>query len=167
VKKNISFIVMMWAVLFAASCKSTPPVEPDSGPQSEPKLESNTHTQFINAYEAVLPIVYEGAQNYTVKPGDALTRIARNFYGRGNAFFFPLIMAASKDRQTVNIVDPDLIEPGMELVIPKLEPNFANPEIKARIKVLLENVSEIYKDKPDTNWSLEIYNGLVTTAESL
>ena len=166
-KKAISFIVMIWAVLFAVSCKSTPPAEPESEPQPEPKLELNTHTQFINAYEAVLPIIYDGAQDYTVKPGDALTRIARNFYGRGNAFFFPLIMAASKDKQTVDIVDPDLIEPGMKLVIPKLEPNLANPEIKARIKVLLENVSKIYDDKPDTNWSLEIHNGLVTTAKSL
>ncbi|MDR0583475.1 MAG: LysM peptidoglycan-binding domain-containing protein [Treponema sp.] len=162
-KKAVYFTVILWAVLFAVSCKSTPPVEPEPAVESAP----NAETRFINAYEAVLPIIYDGAQNYTVKPGDALTRISRSFYGRGNAFFFPLIMAASKDKQTVNIVDPDLIEPGMELVIPKLELNLANPEIKARIKVLLEKVAKIYDDKPNTNWSLEIHDGLITAADSL
>jgi hypothetical protein len=164
-KNTIYFTVILWVVLFAVSCKSTPPAEAE--PAAAPEWASNAETRFINAYEAVLPIIYDGAQNYTVKPGDALTRISRNFYGRGNAFFFPLIMAASKDKQTVDIVDPDLIEPGMKLVIPKLEPNLANPEVKARIKVLLEKVAKIYYDKPDTNWSLEIHNGLVTAAESL
>jgi hypothetical protein len=90
VKKNISFIVVMWAVLLAVSCKSTPPVGPDSESQPEPEPSIDTH--FSNAYEAVLPIIYDGAQDYTVKQGNALTRIARNFYGRGNAFFFPCLV---------------------------------------------------------------------------
>jgi hypothetical protein len=165
VKKVISFVVLMGSVLLAVSCKSTPPEEPDSAPQSGQETSIDAH--FSNAYEAVLPIIYDGAQDYTVKQGDALTRVARNFYGRGNAFFFPLIMAASQDKQTVDIVDPDSIEPGMKLIIPRLDINLANPEIKARIKVLLERVAQIYNDKPDTNWALEIYNGLVSTADSL
>jgi hypothetical protein len=165
VKKAIFFVVVMGAVFLAVSCKSTPPAGTDSAPQSGQETTIDTH--FSNAYEAVLPIIYDGAQDYTVKPGDALTRIARNFYGRGNAFFFPLIMAASKDRQTVDIVDPDSIEPGMNLVIPRLDLNLANPEVKARIKALLERVAQIYNDKPDTNWALEIHNGLVSTADSL
>jgi LysM repeat protein len=160
-KKTISFVVVMVACFLVVSCKSTPPVEP------EIESESGIDTQFTNAYEAVLPLIYEGAQNYTVKSGDALTRIARNLYGRGNAFFFPLIMAASRDKQTVNIVDPDLIEPGMELVIPDLALNLANPEIKAKIKVLLESVAKIYDEKPSTTWSLEIHNGLVSAADKL
>jgi hypothetical protein len=163
-KKIILFIVVLTGLL-AVSCKSTPSVETE--PESEVKPESNADIHFINAYEAVLPIIYDGAQNYTVKSGDALARIARNFYGRGNAFFFPLIMAASKEKRTVDIVDPDLIEPGMELVIPDLALNLANPEIKARIKTLLESVAKIYDNKPDTNWSLEVYNGLVSAAEKL
>jgi LysM repeat protein len=160
-RKTISVTMILLAILFAVSCKSTPTTE------SEVEPELGVDTQFTNAYESVLPLIYNGAQNYTVKSGDALTRIARNFYGRGNAFFFPLIMAASKDKQTVDIVDPDLIEPGMELIIPDLTLNLANPEVRARIKVLLENVAEIYDKKPDTNWSLEIHNGLVSLAGSL
>jgi LysM repeat protein len=162
-KKTIFVTMAIFAVLLAVSCKSTPPVESEP----EPESDSNMDTRFVNAYETVLPLIYDGAQNYTVKSGDALTRIARNFYGRGNAFFFPLIMAASKDKQTVDIVDPDLIEPGMELVIPDLALNLANPGVKARIKTLLENVAKIYDEKPDTNWSLEIHNGLVSLAGSL
>jgi hypothetical protein len=161
-KKTTFLAVVISAIILAVSCKSTPSAE------SEIESELSIDTQFANAYKDVLPLIYDGMQNYTVKSGnDALTRIARNFYGRGNAFFFPLIMAASNDKQTINITDPDLIEPGMELVIPDLALNLADPEIKARIKVLLQNVAKIYDKELDTHWSLEIHNGLVSAAERL
>jgi LysM repeat protein len=161
-KKTTFLAVVIFAILLAVSCKSTP-----SSTESEIELELGIDTQFANAYKDVLPLIYDDMQIYTVKSGDALTRIARNFYGRGNAFFFPLIMAASNDKQTVNVADPDLVEPGMELVIPDLTLNLADPEIKARIKVLLQNVAKIYNENLDTHWSLEIYNGLVSAAEKL
>jgi hypothetical protein len=162
-KKIIFPALIIWAVLSVVSCKSAPPAEPDARPAQRQEADS----RFINAYEAVLPIIYEGAQNYTVKSGDSLIRIARSFYGRGNAFFFPLIMAASNEKQTVEIADPDLIMPGMQLVIPDLKLNLAHPEIKARIKTLLESVSKIYENKKDVNWSFEVYNGLAAAAGSL
>jgi hypothetical protein len=162
-KKTTSIVVAIFAILLAVSCKSTP------FPSAESEIESELgiDAQFANAYKDVLPLIYDGMQIYTVKSGDVLTRIARNFYGRGNAFFFPLIMAASNDKQTVNIADPDLIEPGMELVIPDLDLNLANPEIKAKMKVLLQSVAKIYGEKSDTYWSLEIHNGLISAAERL
>ncbi|MDR1411573.1 MAG: LysM peptidoglycan-binding domain-containing protein [Spirochaetaceae bacterium] len=163
-KKPVSLILAMLAILFAVSCKSAPAAEPE--PEPVP-VQEHTDTRFTNAYEAVLPILYDGAQNYTIAAGDTLTRISRKFYGRRNAFFFPFIMAASKDKRTVDIVDPDLIEPGMELVVPDLELNLAQPEIKARIKTLLDSVSKIYREKPDTNWSFEIRDGLAATAGTL
>ncbi|MDR1128782.1 MAG: LysM peptidoglycan-binding domain-containing protein [Treponema sp.] len=162
-KKSIFLALIALAALFAISCKSAPPAEPEP----EPPKQEHTDDKFINAYEAVLPIIYDGAQNYTVKPGDTLTRIARLFYGRRNAFFFPLIMAASKEKQTVDIVDPDMIQPGMGLVVPDLELNLAQPDIKARIKTLLDSVAKIYKEKPDTNWSFEIRDGLAASAGTL
>jgi hypothetical protein len=163
--KKICFLyVTVLTALIMVSCKSTP-----AQPQEEPKPEpvSADDAAFHDAYQAVLPLIMDGAERYVVKEGDTLTKIARAKYGRGNAFFFPLIMAASKAQKTVNIVDPDLLEPGMELIIPNLDANRHNPEICARIKTLLQNVSGIYDARPETRWSSELVDGLSTTANSL
>jgi hypothetical protein len=155
-KKLFSLSLAVLVMISAVACKSTP--------EPAPTTEEDA---FIDAYEAVMPIIMDGAERYVVKDGDSLTKITRGRYGRGNAFFFPLIMAASKKENTVEIVDPDLIEPGMELVIPKLEPNLADLAIKARIKTLLESVATIYEERPDTRWSAEVEDGLKTAASSL
>lgn len=51
-----------------------------------------------------------GAQTYTVKPGDTLSRISKQFYGDANKF-----MVIAKANQ---IEDPDKIKAGQELLIP-------------------------------------------------
>lgn len=53
-----------------------------------------------------------GARTYEVRPGDSLSRIARQFYGDANQW--PRIHEANRDQ----IKDPDLIHPGQKLVIP-------------------------------------------------
>lgn len=50
---------------------------------------------------------------YTVQPGDTLWKIAKQFYGEGNAYL--KIFEANKGL----LKDPDHIYPGQELVIPK------------------------------------------------
>jgi nucleoid-associated protein YgaU len=54
-------------------------------------------------------VVYE---TYTVKPGDSLSKIAKNKYG--NAGLWKTIFEANQDR----IKNPDLIQVGWELKIP-------------------------------------------------
>ena len=51
-------------------------------------------------------------RTYTVKPGDNLSQIAQQFYGKASAY--PKIFEANRDQ----LKDPDHIKPGMELVIP-------------------------------------------------
>src|SRR6185437_17145251 len=51
-------------------------------------------------------------QTYTVKPGDSLSKIAKQFYG--NASEYNKIFEANRDK----LKDPDTIQPGQELVIP-------------------------------------------------
>jgi len=51
-------------------------------------------------------------ETYTVKPGDSLSKIAKNKYG--NANLWKTIFEANKDR----IKNPDLIQVGWELKIP-------------------------------------------------
>jgi hypothetical protein len=162
-KKIQSFLFAIFVVMIAISCKSAPTVA-ESKP--EPVIPSENRA-FTDAYEMALPFILDNAEHHVVKAGETLTQIARSKYGRGNAFFFPLIMAASKAQNTVDIVDPDKIEPGMELIIPNLAANRNDPEICARIKVLLLHVSQIYKNRPETRWSSELVDGLVTTANDL
>ena len=53
-----------------------------------------------------------GRQTYTVRPGDSLSKIAKQFYGSANDYM--RIFDANKDK----LVDPDKIQIGQELVIP-------------------------------------------------
>jgi len=51
-------------------------------------------------------------QTYTVKPGDSLSKIAKQFYGDSNDYM--RIFEANKDR----LNDPNKVQIGQELVIP-------------------------------------------------
>jgi hypothetical protein len=165
-KKNVLFCLAVLVAVVTISCASTP-AEPNVEVETELQAIPTEEAAFIDAYQAVLPLIMDGAEHYTVKEGETLTKIARAKYGRGNAFFFPLIMAASNNEEMVDIVDPDKIEPGMNLAIPNLDANRGNPEIRARIKTLLLTVADIYKDRPETRWSSELIDGLTTAANSL
>jgi nucleoid-associated protein YgaU len=58
--------------------------------------------------------VEEEVEFYTVKPGDSLSKIAKQHYG--NAMKYPQIFEANREV----VKDPDLIYPGQKLRIPKL-----------------------------------------------
>jgi LysM repeat protein len=53
-----------------------------------------------------------GGQTYTVKPGDSLSKIAQQFYGKASEY--NKIFEANRDK----LNDPNKIQPGQELVIP-------------------------------------------------
>ncbi|HKO59658.1 MAG TPA: LysM peptidoglycan-binding domain-containing protein, partial [Pyrinomonadaceae bacterium] len=54
----------------------------------------------------------EGGQRYTVKPGDTLSKISKQFYGDANEYM--RIFYANKD----TLKDPDKIQVGQELNVP-------------------------------------------------
>jgi len=54
-----------------------------------------------------------GSHTYTVKPGDTLSKIAKEFLGNANAYME--IFNANKDQ----LSDPDKIKPGQQLRIPQ------------------------------------------------
>ena len=62
--------------------------------------------------DSSLPAPAEQAQTYTVKPGDSLSKIAKQFYG--DASQYTRIFEANRDR----LDDPDKIQAGQELSIP-------------------------------------------------
>jgi len=53
-----------------------------------------------------------GGSRYTVQPGDTLSDIAQQFYGKSSAYM--KIFEANRDK----LDNPDRIKPGQELVIP-------------------------------------------------
>ena len=53
------------------------------------------------------------ARTYTVKPGDSLSKISREFYGDANKY--QKIFEANRDK----LSDPNKVQPGQELVIPE------------------------------------------------
>jgi len=54
--------------------------------------------------------VRQGAQTYTVRPGDTLSKISKQFYGDANKY--PTIAKAN------NLENPDQIKAGQQLLIP-------------------------------------------------
>ena len=61
---------------------------------------------------AAAPTPAAGASTYTVKPGDTLSKIAKELLG--NASAYPQIFEANRDQ----LSDPDKIKPGQVLKIP-------------------------------------------------
>jgi hypothetical protein len=158
-----TFFCLFVVVAFAAlSCKTGPSIE---GEVTQQKV-NDTLSQIYNNYRSKLDMT--GAQDYTVVSGDTLTAITRKYYGSlsdvgsagpSNGFYFPVIMLASGH----SIVDPDLIEPGMKLMIPDLKRNLANSTSRKAIKDCLNDVAYVYNRKGNSSTE----EGLKTLANSL
>ncbi|GHV62780.1 hypothetical protein AGMMS49587_10650 [Spirochaetia bacterium] len=139
-KKILSVFVML-TVLIAVSCKSTGAVSAVD-PQEQVKI-NDTFESVYDAYRD--DIILEGAEQYVVKSGDYLSRIALHFYGPNvaNADYFPLIMLASPGV----VADPELIEPGDRLTIPNLQRNLNDPAARGAIKKFLKDIAYVYDQK--------------------
>lgn len=70
--------------------------------------------EWVDGDDLTFPEEVEEVEFYTVKRGDSLSKIARNFYG--DAKKYPVLFEANLEV----IKDPDLIYPGQKLRIPKL-----------------------------------------------
>jgi len=157
-KKITVGLLILIAAFAVVSCKSTstPKIE---GEVTQEKV-NNALGQIYDNYRSKLDL--SGAQNYTVVKGDTLSQITRTYYGNltgvgdagpSNGFYFPVIMMASDS----NIVDPDMIEPGMRLTIPDLKKNLDNSGARKAIKDCLNDVAYVYnkKARPDTEAGLQ------------
>jgi hypothetical protein len=154
-------------VLFILSCQSTGQnTGSTAGEVTQPAAsvpEERVLAEIYERYES--DIILTGAATYRVVNGDTLSRIARRYYGVGDhPYYFPLIIAASKG--SVEIVDPDSIEVGMELTIPSLQANLDNPAARSNLKNLLKDVADFYAKKK-TSYSQGLYNGLIKLYDSL
>lgn len=80
------------------------PIEKKPGATTAPSKTQN------NSVKAQQPS--QAKREYTIKSGDSLSKIAKQFYG--NAAEWEKIYKANQDK----IKDPDLIHPGQKIIIP-------------------------------------------------
>jgi hypothetical protein len=127
----------------AAACKSQPkPIE---------EILKGIYDRYYN------DLILDEAETYTVVAGDTLSAISRTKYDNG--LCFPVIMLASKDV----VLDPDKIEPDMELTIPNLQKNLDDPKARANIKKFLGEIAKVEDDRGRS----EDAKGLRDLADSL
>lgn len=147
-KKIISLMVALAALFVFAGC------------QSGKFTQEKANAAFMRIYNRYAKdIITDDSTYYTVQPGDSLSKIANESYGSGNGYYFPLIMLASRN----TVVDPDLIQPGMELAIPNLQANLDDANSRAAMKSFFADVADIYEQKKNPtmkNALLEISNSL-------
>ena len=160
--KKILICLFIAVALFSFSCKSGPKIE---GEVTQEKV-NDALGQIYDNYRGKLDL--SGAQDYTVVSGDTLSQITRKYYGSltdvgdagpNNGFYFPVIMLASDS----HIVDPDFIEPGMNMKIPDLKKNLANAGSRKAIKDCLNDVAYVYNKKGNTSTE----DGLKALSKSL
>jgi phage tail protein X len=77
--------------------------------------------------------------------GDTLSKIALRYYGKGNGYYYPLVLLGNPGI-TVN---PDLIIPGTQLKIPDLQRNLDNAAVRTELKTYIEELIGFYNRKPD------------------
>ena len=122
-KRTLIFAALMACFLLFVACKSTG------------EVTDETFSRVYNKYRTHL--ILDGAQKYTVKSGDTLSDISKNYYN--DAYYYPVIMLASSEV----VLDPDKISPGMELTIPDLQANLNNPVSKRNIKNVILDCAKI------------------------
>ena len=81
---------------------------PATGSPATPETTSADFSDVSGGSSSTL----RGGKTYTVKKGDSLSKIAKQFYGDGGKW--KAIHAANSEK----IPNPDLIHPGLELTIP-------------------------------------------------
>ena len=89
------------------------PVE--NKPTVQPKPAAQPANTNAGSYQAAAPQTNSTAaqpKTYTIKSGDSLSKIAKQFYGDANQW--SKIHKANLDK----IKDPDLIHPGQQIIIP-------------------------------------------------
>ena len=147
--KKFLVCLLIAGALISISCKTAPSTPQIEGEVTQDKVNSALN-QIYATYRTKLDMT--GAQDYTVVRGDTLSQITRKYYGdltgvgdagASNGFYFPVIMMAADS----NIVDPDLIEPGMKMKVVDLKKNLANPVSRKAIKDCLNDVAYVYNKK--------------------
>ncbi|MDR3201518.1 MAG: LysM peptidoglycan-binding domain-containing protein [Spirochaetales bacterium] len=143
-KKLIFILLVSLAVVFSVmACATTTTATTE---ESGPFTQEDANKAFDSIYQKYhSSLILDGAKNYTVVRGDNLSALAERNFGAGSALYFPVIMLASNEE----VDDPDLIFPGLKLVIPDLKKNLNDPGARSKIKEFLGEIANVYNKKGD------------------
>ena len=145
-KRKILFAVLVAGIALLFACKT------------QPKPAATAEETLKNVYDRYTKdLILDGAEKYTVVGGDTLSAIARKYYDNGT--YYPVIMLASKDV----VLDPDKIEPGMELTVPNLQKNLDDAKARKNIKNFMGEMAK-FEDDRDRK---DVANNMRNLADSL
>jgi PBP1b-binding outer membrane lipoprotein LpoB len=138
-KKSIVMALITVCIMVIAGCPGDPPPVASKTPATPPPPPAEPVVQE--------GLVLDGAANHTVVSGDTLAEIAANRYGGTNMYFFPLIRLANSGV----VSDPDLIEPGTNLVVPQLQSNLNSVSANALVRAEMLRIASQYdrQEKPN------------------
>jgi hypothetical protein len=136
ISRIAGIIALVAVIVFSfAACVSPPPPTPAPAPQAEPAPEPPPPPPppppAVVQDVARTTLIMEGARNYTVKEGDTLVEIAKQFYNNG--YYYPIIFLANVGKTQ----DADKIEPGMQFLIPDLQRNLNDAGARGVVKLTL------------------------------
>jgi hypothetical protein len=148
--KFLGIIALVAVIGFSLAACTTPP-QPDQPPPPPPPPPAQPAPDQPPPPPppppaAATALILDGASNYTVKKGDMLVSIAKQFYNNG--YYYPVIALANINK----IQDPDKIEPDTQIIIPNLQRNLNDAGARAVVKqALIAAVPfEISRDRRDT-----------------
>jgi LysM repeat protein len=158
-KKYLGCFLLILAFVFTIACQSTqqsspvavtpPPSQPEPPP---PAPEPQPSPAPVSGQEREVPpptatsnIILDSAQTHRIVWGDTLSKIAVQYYGRENGYYYPLIILGNPGVTT----NPDLILPGTQFKIPNLQRNLDSGAARAELKTYMEELIVFYDQKPD------------------
>jgi len=131
--KKVSFWAALIAcIILAAACKTT-------GGNQNLSEDDARYKSIYDKYRSGL--ILTGASKYTVKSGDTLVNISRSLYQ--DPYYYPVIMLASSNV----VLDPDKIDPGMQLTVPNLQANLNDANARANIKAFLLEIADLEESR--------------------
>jgi hypothetical protein len=94
--------------------------------------------------------------------GNSLSKLALQYYGRRNGYYYPLIILGNPGV----IKNPDLIVSGARLRIPDLQRNLNNRAARAELKTYMNELAAYYAQKSG-RINRTMSNNLLSSANAL
>ncbi|MDR3248947.1 MAG: LysM peptidoglycan-binding domain-containing protein [Treponema sp.] len=153
--KKLACILLILSAFLVFSCASsggTPaattqpaaePSEPAAQPAAPAPAAESPSTPPLPANQSASSIVLDGARTHRVVWGNSLSKIALQYYGRRNGYYYPLIILGNPGV----IKNPDLIVSGSRLKIPDLQRNLNNKAARAELKTYMNELAAYYAQR--------------------
>jgi phage tail protein X len=154
-KRVFGCFLLVLSIFFVVSCASSQGTaaspEPAPAPVAAPAPErpvaapapAPAPEQPFPAPQPKSSIILDNARTHRVVWGNTLSKIARQYYGSRNGYYYPLIILGNPGI----VKNPDLIVGGTRLQIPDLQRNLDNRAARAELKAYMNELVTYYAQK--------------------